>query len=64
MVIKEKLLDITRDEMFYQNHPTPEHFFTPLYIAFGNAKDKKGISFNSEMFYSNISMESFIFDPN
>ncbi len=56
-----KLLNITKDENFYKNHPTAEHFL-PLYIAFGSALNKKGKSFNSEMLYSNISMESFIFD--
>lgn len=46
---------------FYKNHPSSEHFL-PLFIAFGNAHNKKGKSFNSEIMFSNISMESFIFD--
>ena len=50
-----------RRKNFYKNHPTLEHFI-PLFIAFGSAFNKKGESFNSEMLYSNISMESFIFD--
>ncbi|MBL3519650.1 dioxygenase [Arcobacter lanthieri] len=58
---KEKLINISEDINFYKNHPSKEHFL-PLYIAFGNAINKKGKSFNSEMLYSNISMESFIFD--
>lgn len=58
---KDELLDIVKERIFYQNHPTREHFL-PIYIAFGNAIDKKGESFNSEMVYSNISMECFIFD--
>ncbi len=56
-----ELLDLTKDENFYKNHPTAEHFL-PLYIAFGTAFDKKGISINSEFQYGNISMESFAFD--
>lgn len=55
------LLNIKSDINFLKNHPSPEHFL-PLFIAFGNAIDKKGKSVNSEMQYSNISMESFIFD--
>lgn len=55
------LLNIKSDIDFLKNHPSPEHFL-PLFIAFGNAIDKKGKSVNSEMQYSNISMESFIFD--
>ena len=55
------LLNIKSDINFSKNHPSPEHFL-PLFIAFGNAIDKKGKSVNSEMQYSNISMESFIFD--
>ena len=55
------LLYIKSDINFSKNHPSPEHFL-PLFIAFGNAIDKKGKSVNSEMQYSNISMESFIFD--
>jgi 4,5-DOPA dioxygenase extradiol len=58
---KQELLEITKDDLFYKNHPTNEHFL-PLFIAFGSAKDKKGISINSEIVYSNISMESFVFD--
>ena len=56
-----KILDLTKDENFYKNHPTAEHFL-PLYIAFGSALNKKGKSINSEFQYSNISMESFAFD--
>lgn len=48
-------------QIFIKNHPSIEHFL-PMFIAFGNAINKKGKSFNSEMLYSNISMESFIFD--
>lgn len=58
---EQMLLDSVNNENFYMNHPTPEHFL-PLFIAFGNAQNKKGISFNSEMVYSNISMECFVFD--
>ena len=58
---KEELINISKDINFYQNHPSSEHFL-PLYIAFGNAMNKCGKSFNSEMLFSNISMESFIFD--
>ena len=58
---EEKLKNIQENINFYKNHPTSEHFL-PLFIAFGNAIDKKGKSVNSEMQYSNISMESFIFD--
>ncbi len=58
---KNGLLNITSDINFRKNHPSSEHFL-PLFIAFGNAIDKKGKSINSEMQYSNISMESFIFD--
>ena len=57
----DELLDITKDKNFYKNHPTAEHFI-PLFIAFGSAINKCGVSFNSEMLLSNISMESFIFD--
>ena len=57
----EELTNITKNTNFYKNHPTLEHFI-PLFIAFGSANNKKGKSFNSEMLYSNISMESFIFD--
>lgn len=49
-----------RIEGFRDNHPTIEHF-TPLLIALGASGDKKGKSFNSEFLYSNISMESYIF---
>ena len=49
------------DKNFYKNHPTTEHFI-PLLLAFGSAFNKKGESFNSEILYSNISLESFIFD--
>lgn len=58
---KEDFINISKDINFYKNHPTTEHFL-PLYIAFGNAINKCGESFNSEMLFSNISMESFIFD--
>lgn len=58
---KNDLINIQNNINFYKNHPSIEHFL-PLFIAFGNAVNKKGISFNSEMLYSNISMESFIFD--
>ncbi len=58
---EEKLRNIQKNINFYKNHPSIEHFL-PLFIAFGNAINKKGKSFNSEMLYSNISMESFIFD--
>ncbi|OCL84149.1 DODA-type extradiol aromatic ring-opening family dioxygenase [Arcobacter porcinus] len=58
---EEKLVNIDKNRYFYQNHPTIEHFI-PLLIAFGSAINKKGKSFNSEILYSNISMESFIFD--
>lgn len=58
---KEELININKDINFYKNHPSTEHFL-PLFMAFGNAINKSGKSFNSEMLYSNISMESFIFD--
>ena len=58
---EEDLKNITKNKNFYKNHPTLEHFI-PLLIAFGSAFNKKGESFNSEILYSNISMESFIFD--
>ncbi|QKF74265.1 dioxygenase, 4,5-DOPA dioxygenase family [Aliarcobacter faecis] len=58
---KEKLINIDKDQNFYKNHPSTEHIL-PLFIAFGNAINKCGKSFNSEILYSNISMESFIFD--
>lgn len=58
---EDGIINITKDKNFYKNHPSAEHFI-PLVIAFGNAINKKGISFNSEMLLSNISMESFIFD--
>ncbi|MGJ0300007.1 dioxygenase [Aliarcobacter cryaerophilus] len=57
----EELEKISKDKNFYKNHPTTEHFI-PLLLAFGSAFNKKGESFNSEILYSNISMESFIFD--
>ena len=57
----EELKNISKDKNFSKNHPTIEHFI-PLLLAFGSAFNKKGESFNSEMLYSNISMESFIFD--
>ena len=57
----EELINISKNINFYKNHPSTEHFL-PLYIAFGNALNKSGKSFNSEMLFSNISMESFIFD--
>jgi 4,5-DOPA dioxygenase extradiol len=59
----DELRNIQKNINFYKNHPSSEHFL-PLFIAYGNAINKKGISFNSEMIYSNISMESFIFDRN
>ena len=58
---ENELRNIQKNVNFYKNHPSTEHFL-PLFIAFGNAINKKGKSFNSEMLYSNISMESFIFD--
>ncbi len=58
---ENELKNIQENVNFYKNHPTSEHFL-PLFIAFGSAINKKGKSFNSEMLYSNISMESFIFD--
>ena len=58
---KDELKNIQKNINFYKNHPSIEHFL-PMFIAFGNAINKKGKSFNSEMLYSNISMESFIFD--
>lgn len=58
---EQKLLDIQNSEIFLKNHPSREHFL-PLYIAFGNAINKKGLSFNHEITYSNISMECFVFD--
>uniref|UniRef100_UPI004047163B DODA-type extradiol aromatic ring-opening family dioxygenase n=1 Tax=Aliarcobacter sp. TaxID=2321116 RepID=UPI004047163B len=58
---EDELKDITSNINFYKNHPSTEHFL-PLFIACGSAINKKGKSFNSEMLYSNISMESFIFD--
>src|SRR5574344_3094972 len=57
----EELKNISKDKNFYKNHPTTEHFI-PLLLAFGSAFNKKGESFNSEILYSNISLESFIFD--
>lgn len=58
---EEELININSNVNFYKNHPSKEHFL-PLYIAFGNAIEKRGKSFNSEIQYSNISMESFVFD--
>lgn len=58
---EEKLLASTKDKNFHLNHPTTEHFL-PLLIAFGSAQNKKGVSFNNEISYSNISMECFAFD--
>lgn len=58
---ENELLSSLEHELFIKNHPTNEHFL-PLLVAFGNAIDKQGISFNSEIVYSNISMESFVFD--
>jgi 4,5-DOPA dioxygenase extradiol len=58
---EDELINIQTNVNFYKNHPSTEHFL-PLFIAFGSAINKKGKSFNSEMIYSNISMESFIFD--
>ncbi len=58
---EDELRNIQKNMNFYKNHPSTEHFL-PMFIAFGNAINKKGKSFNSEMLYSNISMESFIFD--
>lgn len=57
----KELLSILKKELFLKNHPSNEHFMS-LYIAFGNAFNKKGKSFNHEMQLSSISMESFIFD--
>jgi 4,5-DOPA dioxygenase extradiol len=57
----EELLKITEDENFKKNHPSTEHFL-PLFIAYGSAKEKKAISFNSEIQFSNLSMECFAFD--
>lgn len=57
----QELLNIDKDANFYKNHPSLEHFL-PLFVAFGNAKNRCGKSINSEILYSNISMESFIFD--
>lgn len=58
---EDDLIKIEKNINFYKNHPTNEHFL-PLFIAYGSAINKKGKSFNSEMLYSNISMQSFIFD--
>ena len=58
---EDDLKNIQKNINFNKNHPSTEHFL-PLFIAYGNAINKKGKSFNSEMLYSNISMESFIFD--
>jgi 4,5-DOPA dioxygenase extradiol len=64
IIKNEKIEDLEKIQTninFYKNHPSSEHFL-PLFIAFGNAFNKKGKSFNSEIMYSNISMESFVFD--
>jgi 4,5-DOPA dioxygenase extradiol len=58
---KEKVLNSVKEKTFSMNHPTDEHFL-PLFIAYGSAFDKKGVSFNSEMVFSNLSMECFVFD--
>ena len=58
---EDDLKNIQKNINFYKNHPSTEHFL-PLFIAYGNAINRRGKSFNSEMLYSNISMESFIFD--
>lgn len=58
---EKKLLDIQDKAIFSKNHPSAEHF-SPLNIVYGSAYNKKGSSFNHEITYSNISMESFIFD--
>lgn len=58
---KQKLLEIQNLDTFYQNHPTSEHFL-PLFISYGSAINKKAISFNHEITYTNISMECFAFD--
>ena len=58
---EKDLININKDVNFYKNHPSSEHFL-PLFIAFGSAINKNGKSFNSEILYTNISMESFIFD--
>lgn len=58
---KEQLLNYENIEYFKQNHPTKEHFL-PLLIALGTSKSYKAKSFNSEIVYSNLSMESYIFE--
>lgn len=58
---KKSLLNIINNVNFSKNHPSSEHFL-PLFIAYGTAHVKKGISINQEMVYSNISLESFAFD--
>ena len=58
---EDDLKNIQKNINFNKNHPSTEHFL-PLFIAYGNAINRRGKSFNSEMLYSNISMESFIFD--
>ncbi|NVJ54490.1 MAG: dioxygenase [Campylobacteraceae bacterium] len=58
---QERLLEIKESINYKKNHPSDEHFL-PLFIIFGSAKNKKGISFNSEFMYSTISMECFAFD--
>jgi len=57
----EELFNIKENHLFNKNHPSSEHFL-PLFIALGASFNKRGRSFNSEIQYSNISMESFIFD--
>lgn len=58
---ENKLLESINEKTFRMNHPSSEHYL-PLFIAFGSALNKKGTSFNSEIVYSNISMECFSFD--
>jgi 4,5-DOPA dioxygenase extradiol len=58
---EDKLLASVNEKTFRMNHPSTEHYL-PLFIAFGSAQNKKGSSFNSEIVYSNISMECFSFD--
>lgn len=58
---EEKLIDSLKHKDFSKNHPSVEHF-SPLFISYGNAVNKKAISFNKEFIYSNISMDCFAFD--
>ncbi|AXX91053.1 dioxygenase [Malaciobacter molluscorum LMG 25693] len=58
---KEQLLDYESIEYFKQNHPTKEHFL-PMLIALGTSKSYKAKSFNNKIVYSNLSMQSFIFE--